>query len=282
MIRFGPSGNSEAFYEEGYKETAQAPKWLNEMGLNAFEYAFTLGQFLTDKTAEKIVAEGQKYDIEFSVHAPFYINFVNTSETSRENNYKFMMNSVEGLKKLKGRHCVFHIGSQLKFTREEAFAHLKENFMDFVREFEKTESGVFLCPETMGKYTQMGTVDEIFEICSWSDCLIPTLDFGHINSVMQGALKTKDDFKAIFNKGIDKIGFEKMKDVHIHFSKIMYGAKGEIKHLTFDDTEFGPEPEPFLQAVYELKLEPVIISESAGTQAKDSRIMHEIYMNLNS
>ena len=63
----------------------------------------------------------------------------------------------------------------------------------------ETESGVFLCPETMGKYTQMGTVDEIFEICSWSDCLIPTLDFGHINSVMQGALKTKDDFKAIFS-----------------------------------------------------------------------------------
>ena len=280
MIRFGPSGNSEAFYEEGHKETAEAPEWLNKMGLNAFEYSFTLGQFLSDKTAEKILAEGKKYDIEFSVHAPFYINFVNSSDTARENNYKFMMNSVEGLKKLNGRHCVFHIGSQLKLSREEAFKTLKDNFLDFVHEFQKVESGVFLCPEAMGKYTQMGTVDEIFEICSWSDCLIPTLDFGHINCVMQGALKTKEDFMAILKKGIDKIGFEKMRDLHIHFSKIMYGAKGEIKHLTFDDTVYGPEPLPMLEAIYELNLEPVIISESAGTQARDSKIMRDLYMNI--
>ncbi len=280
MIRFGPSGNSEAFYEEGHKQTSEAPAWINAQGLNAFEYAFTLGQFLSDKTAEKIVEEGKKFDIEFSVHAPFYINFANSSETSKENNFKFMLNSVEGLKKLGGRHCVFHIGSQMKMTRDEAFNAVKSNFTDFIKEFDKLNSGVFLCPETMGKYSQIGTVDEIYEICKLSDCLIPTLDFGHINCIMQGALKTKDDFKAILQKGIDTIGFEKMKDVHIHFSKIMYGAKGEIKHLTFDDTEFGPEPKPFLEAVYELKLEPVVITESSGTQAKDASIMHAIYESI--
>ena len=280
MIRFGPSGNSEAFYLEGHKQTAEAPAWISGQGLNAFEYAFTLGQFLSDKTAEKILEEGKKFDIEFSVHAPFYINFANSSETSRENNFKFMLNSVEGLKKLNGRHCVFHIGSQMKMTREEAFGAVKRNFTDFIKEFEKLNSGVFLCPEAMGKYTQIGSVDEIYEICGLSDCLIPTLDFGHINCVMQGALKTKDDFKAILQKGIDLIGFEKMKDLHVHFSKIMYGAKGEIKHLTFDDTEFGPEPKPFLEAVWELKLEPVIITESSGTQAKDAAIMHSIYESL--
>ena len=277
MIRFGPSGNSEAFYAEGHKQTAEAPAWIHAQGLNAFEYAFTLGQFLSDKTAEKILEEGKKYDIEFSVHAPFYINFANSSETSRENNFKFMLNSVKGLKKLNGRHCVFHIGAQMKMTRAEAFLAVKNNFLDFVKEFEKMNTGVFLCPETMGKYTQIGSVDEIFEICSWSDCLIPTLDFGHINCIMQGALKTKDDFKKILCQGIDKIGYEKMKDVHVHFSKIMYGEKGEIKHLTFLDTEFGPEPQPFLQAVYELKLEPVIISESNGTQANDAAIMSKMY-----
>ncbi len=280
MIRFGPSGNSEAFYQEGYKETAQAPKWLSEQGLNAFEYAFTLGQFLTDKTAAKIAEEGKKYDIEFSVHAPFYINFANPSDTAYENNFKFLLNSVAGLKKLGGRHCVLHIGSQMKMTREEAMANIKRTFTEFIREFERTENSIYLCPETMGKYTQIGSVDEIFEICTWGDCVLPTLDFGHINSVMQGALKTKEDFISILQKGIDKIGYEKMKGCHIHFSKIMYGAKGEIKHLTFDDTVYGPEPKPFLEAIKELKLEPVIISESAGTQSKDAAIMRDIYMNL--
>ena len=280
MIRFGPSGNSQAFYDAGYKESAQAPQWLSSMGLSAYEYSFTLGQFVSDKTATKIRTEAEKYDIEISVHAPYYINFANNSDTAFENNYKFLMNSVEGLKKLGGRHCVFHIGSQMKMTREEAFNNLKNSFKLFLKEFEKNSSGVFLCPETMGKYTQMGTVDEIFEICSWSDYLIPTLDFGHINCVMQGELKNKQDFVAILQKGIDKIGYEKMRDCHIHFSKIMYGAKGEIKHLTFEDSQFGPEPLPMLEAVKELKLEPVIISESNGTQAIDSKTMRDLYFNL--
>lgn len=280
MIRFGPSGNSQAFYDAGYKESAQAPQWLSSMGLSAYEYSFTLGQFVSDKTATKIRTEAEKYDIEISVHAPYYINFANNSDTAFENNYKFLMNSVEGLKKLGGRHCVFHIGSQMKMTREEAFNNLKNSFKLFLKEFEKNSSGVFLCPETMGKYTQMGTVDEIFEICSWSDYLIPTLDFGHINCVMQGELKNKQDFVVILQKGIDKIGYEKMRDCHIHFSKIMYGEKGEIKHLTFEDSQFGPEPLPMLEAVKELKLEPVIISESNGTQAIDSKTMRDLYFNL--
>ena len=40
MIRFGPSGNSQIFYDEGNKSSLQAPKWCNEHGLNAYEYSF--------------------------------------------------------------------------------------------------------------------------------------------------------------------------------------------------------------------------------------------------
>ncbi len=280
MIRFGPSGNCQAFYEAGFKESSQAPEWLKNMGLTAYEYSFALGKFLTDSTATKICEQAKKYDIEVSVHAPYYINFANITENAIENNYRFLLASAEGAKKLGGRHCVFHIGSQMKMERKEAFENIKTIFTQFMREYEKNSNDVFLCPETMGKYTQMGTVDEIFEICTWSDLLIPTLDFGHINCVMQGALRTKDNFKAILQKGINTIGFEKMKDCHIHFSKIMYGAKGETKHLTFADDEYGPEPLPMIQAIYDLKLEPVIISESNGTQAGDAKIMRDLYFGL--
>ncbi|MBO5102784.1 MAG: TIM barrel protein [Clostridia bacterium] len=281
MIRFGPSGNCEAFYEAGLKQTFQEPQWLHSLGLNAFEYSFGLGQFLTEKTALKIGEEAKKYDIEVSVHAPYYINFSNMSETSKENNHKFVFGSLKNLREMGGRHCVIHIGSQMKFTREEALNNIKINFMEVLKEKQNSEySDLILCPEAMGKYKQIGTYQEMFEICSWDDCLIPTLDFGHINCVLQGALKTKSDFKQILQMGIDKLGFEKMKDLHIHFSKIMYGANGEIKHLTFEDEVYGPNFEPMLDAIYELKLEPVIISESAGTQAPDAKTMCEYFNKL--
>ena len=76
---------------------------------------------------------------------------------------------------------------------------------------------------------------------------------------------------------ISERGFERVKHFHVHFSKIMYGAKGEIKHLTFADTEYGPEFWPLAVALKELRLEPYIVSESAGTQAEDALEMKRLY-----
>ena len=70
---------------------------------------------------------------------------------------------------------------------------------------------------------------------------------------------------------------EKMKHFHVHFSKIQYSVKGEIRHLTFEDNQYGPEFEPLAEALKELDLEPVIICESAGTQAEDALAMKRIY-----
>ena len=62
MVRFGPSGNCDLFYELGYKDSEEAPKWLNSMGLTAYEYGFTLGRFLTPEKSKKLLDEAKKYD----------------------------------------------------------------------------------------------------------------------------------------------------------------------------------------------------------------------------
>ena len=79
---------------------------------------------------------------------------------------------------------------------------------------------------------------------------------------------------------ISELSYERMKHFHIHFSKIEYSAKGEVRHLTFEDTKYGPEFEPLAICLKELKLEPVIISESAGTQLEDAIKMKETYNKI--
>ncbi len=281
MVRFGPSGNSDLFYEEGYKESEQAPQWLASLGLSAYEYSFTLGRFITDEKSSKIKSEAEKQNIQISVHAPYYINFCNDSEKSKENNEKFLLNSLLGLKKLGGKTCVVHMGSQMKNERSVAFKNLESGLKSFLDiYYENNLDGLFIAPETMGKFSYIGTVDEILEISSWDKNIIPCFDFGHINCITQGALKTKQDFLDIFNKTTDKIGFEKTNNCHIHFSKIKYGEKGEIEHLTFDDKIYGPNFEPFIESLIELKINPVVICESRGTQATDALIMKNYYDKL--
>ena len=137
------------------------------------------------------------------------------------------------------------------------------------------------CPETMGKTAQIGTVEEITEFCKIDPVYTPCVDFGHVNARGQGCLKTRQDYENLLNYMIGELGYERMKHFHVHFSKIMYGAKGEIKHLTFEDSVYGPEFEPLAEALHDLRLEPYIVSEGDGTQAEEAAIMKRCFNALN-
>jgi deoxyribonuclease-4 len=120
-------------------------------------------------------------------------------------------------------------------------------------------------------------IEEVVEFCKIDKCFIPTVDFGHVNAREGGSLKTANDFQNRLEYMIEHLGYEKMKNFHVHFSKIQYSAKGEIRHLTFEDSEYGPEFEPLAEALKMLDLEPVVICESAGTQAEDAMEMKSFY-----
>ncbi len=136
------------------------------------------------------------------------------------------------------------------------------------------------CPETMGKTAQIGTLEEVVAFCKIDKCFTPAIDFGHINAREQGSLKTVADYQSRLEYMLAELGYDRVKHFHVHFSKIMYGGKGEIKHLTFEDELYGPEFEPLAIALKNLKLQPYIVSESAGTQAKDACEMKRIYNSV--
>ena len=139
---------------------------------------------------------------------------------------------------------------------------------------------LLFCPETMGKTAQIGTVEEIVTFCKIDPVYTPCVDFGHVNARGQGCLKTADDYRRLLEYMIAELGYERMKNFHVHFSKIMYGAKGEIKHLTFADEVYGPKFAPLAQVLRELKLEPYVVSEGDGTQAEEAAEMKRIYESL--
>ena len=177
------------------------------------------------------------------------------------------------------KRFTFHSGSCGKETRENAIKLMTERFKEFMPLFEaELDDGMFLNPETMGKQMQIGTWKEIIDLCTISDKLMPTFDFGHINALTQGTLKKKEDYQRIFDYCFEKLGEFRTKNAHIHFSKIQYGDKGEIRHLTFEDDVYGPEFEPLCECLLENDMSCHIICESNGTMAQDSVAMKDIYL----
>lgn len=278
MIKFGPSGNSLAFSEAGFTKSEDSAVWVKNKGLECFEYSFGRGVSLSD---ERAISIGQAFlgaGVEISVHAPYYINFANPDDEMAEKSYMYVLQSAQKVKLMGGKRVVFHPASQGKMKREQA-VELTIKRLKILRDkiYESGLNDLIYCPETMGKLGQIGTIEEVTEFCKIDDIYIPAVDFGHVNAREFGSLKTQEDYSDRLKYMIENLGYEKMKNFHIHFSKIEYSAKGEVRHLTFEDEHYGPDFLPLAKALKELELFPYIICESAGTQDIDAVKMQNIY-----
>lgn len=277
-MKFGPAGNSNSFINEGHKSSIDAPRWLSKLGLDIYEYSFGRGVRIGEEHAKAIAIEAVKNNIQISVHAPYYINFASNSDETMSNSISYLLQSLVAAKYLNAVRCVVHPGSPLKQPREEAYQRMMKGFAEAAQVISDNNfSDLLICPETMGKINQMGTLDEILGICQIADFYVPCIDFGHLNSRNQGNLKTSDDYRKVFDKIFDMLGENKARKLHIHFSHIEYGQAGEIRHLTFDDEEYGPFFEDLAPVLQEYKVKGWLVCESRGTQAEDAKQMKGIY-----
>ena len=280
-IRFGTAGTSDSFAAQGYKTSLDVPEYTAKMGLNAFEYQCGRGVRLGLDKAAKMAALAAPKDILFSVHAPYYISMSSLEEDKRLNSIQYLLQSAAVCRALGGRRIIFHSGSCGKQSREAALEKALDTMRRAVEALDEAGfADMTLCPETMGKVGQLGTLDEVLALCGVDKRITPCIDFGHLNARDQGCIRTKADYAAILDRMAEVLQDERASHFHAHFSKIQYTTGGEKCHLTFADTVYGPEFEPLMELCYERGLSPVIICESAGTQAEDARTMMQYYQSL--
>jgi deoxyribonuclease-4 len=278
MILFGPSGNSDIFYEQGYKSSLEMPGWLRNMGLDAYEYSCARGVRIKHDMAEKLGVIAKDNKIALSVHAPYYINLASEDPQAIEKSIEYIIDTAKVAELMGAGRVVLHPGSLGKKTREEAFANIRNNLGRVLQIMKRRNCKVSLCPETLGKKNQMGSLDEILELCLMDEALIPTLDFAHLHAIDGGALKVKDDYRRVFDRLFTVLGSNRGKRIHIHYSRVEYTIKGgEKKHWSYDDIQYGPEFGPLAECLVEYGVSATIISESRGTMAEDSVKIKKIY-----
>lgn len=281
MIRFGPSGNSESFYEQGNKSSAQMPAWLDAMGLSAYEYQCSKGVKVSEGTARNIGEEALKSSIYLSIHAPYYINMASEEEEKRINSKRYIIETLTCAKWMGAKRIVVHTGSYSKVDKKWALNMAIKVMKEVLEEArEKGLDDVVICPEVLGKQNQLGSLEEIIEICKIDERLIPTVDFGHVHARGLGILNSTEDFLVVLEKIEKDLGYDRLKHLHCHFSRIEFTKGGEKKHWTLDDVQFGPEFEYLARAIHIKQMEPVIICESRGNMAEDALKMKKIYESI--
>jgi deoxyribonuclease-4 len=162
MIKFGPSGNSDSFYEQGYKSSSQMPAWLAGMGLDAYEYSCTKGVNVGEATAAEIGRQAKDNNITLSIHAPYYINMSSEEEEKRENSKRYILETLRVAKWMGAGRIVVHTGSCSKVERETALRYALQILQETLDISDAAGYGdVHICPEVLGKHNQLGTVEEV-------------------------------------------------------------------------------------------------------------------------
>ena len=275
---FGPGGNGDWFYRDGKKSTLQAPGWVKEQGLDAFEYEAGNGITGGEENFRKIGEKAREHGVLMSFHTPYFISLSGVEEEKRLKSLDYIQKSLWAAELLGADTIVIHSGSAAKISREEAMTLSKDTLFR-VAEAVGDHPAARLGIETMGKINQLGTLEEVIEQCKVSPIFAPVVDFGHLNARNRGnAFPDADSYRRVFDTIAESLGDDFAKRLHCHFSMIEYTAAGEKRHVTFADKEWGPAFEPLAEAIVREGVTPRIICESAGTQAEDALFMKQTYL----
>ena len=277
--RFGPGGNPDDFYSEGFRDSVDMPAWLGKRSLTAYEYQCSHGVHIGEQKARAIGGAAAANAVALSVHAPYYINLATEDEAIAMKTVNHLLKSLQVADWLGAGRVVFHPGSP-GGDRAAALERAKRLLARVLAEADRQDlNAVILSPETMGKKNQLGNLDEVIALCKLRPGMIPTVDFGHMHAVSGGGYLTKAEFAAVFEAVGGELGDTAARYLHIHFSRIEFTNAGERRHWTFADP-YGPPYEPLLDYIAGSRLTPTIICESAGTQAADAWQMARYYRRV--
>ena len=278
--KFGPAGNAESF---PYKSSADAPRWLREIGLDCYEYQCGKGVNVGEATARKIGLAAVEHGITLSLHAPYFINLANPDPDSLQKTVGYVTSACLAADWMGAGRVIIHSGALMKRTRREAQDIALRSIREVVRACDDAGFGhIALCPETMGKINQLGDLDEVLELCTTDERLIPCVDFGHLYARSLGVDEGTEACCRMLDRLEEVLGKGRASRFHSHFSHIEFTPGGGEKcHRTFDDDGgYGPDWTPLAAEVARRGWSPTFICESAGTQAEDALTMKHVYEGL--
>jgi len=214
IIKFGPAGF-------GMPAEQAFPK-LKQSGLQAAEVEFTYGVKMSDHEAEKIGALAREYGISLSVHAPYYINLDSEEIKKIRASKSRILDSCKKADLLGARYVVFHAAFYGKHSKEECYKMVKESIIEMHKTIRHRDWCVVLAPETTGKASQFGDLDELIKLHKETGCFL-CIDFAHLKARCNGEIDYGEVFEKLKNANITEL--------HCHFSGIEFTKKGERRHV---------------------------------------------------
>ncbi|MEE9276027.1 MAG: TIM barrel protein [bacterium] len=253
---------------------------LHELGLGVYEMEFVHGVRIRPETCEKVDALQRETGVRVTAHGPYYVNLYSMEEEKLAASRTRVLDTARALAACGGDGACFHAGFYQKRDPGEVYARMAEEIAALADALEGEGCPCRLDPETTGKESQFGSLDELTELAREvkRENVGITVDFSHIHARTNGANNTYEEFGSQLERIRDRMGKAALASMHIHLSGIAYGEKGEKNHLEIDESDMNYKD--LFRALIDFGAEGRVVCESPALEY-DALIMQKAYRKLN-
>ncbi len=248
---------------------------LSRMGLDGLELEFVRGVRISSSSKESVLNRGKNFVV--TAHAPFYVNLNSKEEEKIEASIQRIIETALTAHSLNAFSITYHAAYYMETDPDIVFRRVVEGNKKIFEALEKENAKIWVRPETTGKKSQWGDIDEIIKLSKEFEYVLPCVDFSHIYARETGAFNSYDDFCTVFEKIGNNLGQTALDNFHAHIAGIEYTKKGEKQHLNLAESEFNHKD--LLKAFKKFDIKGAVVCESPNIE-EDCKLLSEYYNSL--
>lgn len=250
---------------------------LEELDLDGMELEFVHGVRMSEETRGLVKKKSKEKNLYLSAHGPFYIN-LNAKEADKvEASVQRVLDTAAAAHDTGAYSITYHAAYYLGADKETVFKQVVKQTEKIIKTLEQANINVWVRPETTGKATQWGDLEEIINLSKEFEQVLPCIDFSHLHARSVGEYNTYDEFAYILEKIGKELGQYALENFHGHLAGIEYTAKGERQHLIVEESDMNYKD--LLKAMKDFDIRGILVCESPNIE-KDCKLFKDYYMSL--
>ncbi|MEM2135447.1 MAG: TIM barrel protein [Candidatus Freyarchaeota archaeon] len=273
MLLFGTAGTP---ITSPVRNSVNGIKRVRELGLDAMELEFVYGVKMSETLAQKINEVSKNENIHLTAHGPYYINLNSHRKETVQASIDRILRTARIAKKAGGESITFHPAYYGGMKPELVYKNVKEHLSQIVTILQDEGNNIWIRPETTGKKSQFGTLNEIIKLSQEVEQVLPNVDFAHLNARTSGMSRRYEHFELILNTLEEGLGREILDNMHIHISGIEYSPKGELRHTVLGESDINYVE--LVKSWKDYRIKGIVISESPNIEF-DALLLKKIYLS---
>lgn len=258
------------------KSSVSGIERVRELSLDCMELEFVQGVRMGEKGARDVLEVALKKNVALSVHAPYYINLNSYDKEKIKASLERIYQAARIGSLCGAESIVFHAAFYQKSSKQDTYQKVSEALEELTGRLRDEKIHAVLRPETMGKPSQFGTLEEVIALSAEIEGVMPCLDFCHLHA-REGKENSYPEFISILSKVEEGLGREGISNMHMHIAGVEYGRNGEKKHLNLKESDLNYSE--LMKVLKEFKTKGRVILESPVLE-QDALLLRKIYTEL--